>query len=130
MLVIRLRRAGAKRNPLFRIVVAEHAQRTDGHQTCKTLLLSDRAEIDAKPELEIYADDVKCSHGATVGAIDEDALFYLRSRGIPEAAARAILVRSFLAETLHDVEPVPLAEALEEMIAAWISQAANGEQHE
>jgi Fe-S cluster assembly protein SufD len=113
-----------------RIVVAKDAQRTDGHQTCKTLLLSDRAEIDAKPELEIYADDVKCSHGATVGAIDEDALFYLRSRGIPEAAARAILVRSFLAETLHDVEPVPLAEALEEMIAAWISQAPNGEQHE
>ena len=113
-----------------RIVVREDAQRTDGHQTCKTLLLSDRAEIDAKPELEIYADDVKCSHGATVGAIDEDVLFYLRSRGIPEAAARGLLVRSFLAETLHDVKPEPLAEALEKRIAAWLSQAANGEQHE
>ncbi len=113
-----------------RIVVHADAQRTDGHQTCKTLLLSDRAEIDAKPELEIYADDVKCSHGATAGAIDEDALFYLRSRGIPEAAARGLLVRSFLAETLHDVKPEPLAEALEEKIAAWLSPAANGEEHE
>ena len=113
-----------------RIVVREDAQRTDGNQTCKALLLSDRAEIDAKPELEIYADDVKCSHGATVGTIDEDALFYLRSRGIPEAAARGLLVRSFLAETLHDVKSEPLAEALEEMIVAWLSQAASGEQHE
>jgi len=123
---------GGKARGVFqgRIVVCKDAQRTDGQQTCKTLLLSDRAEIDVKPELEIYADDVKCSHGATAGAIDEDALFYLRSRGIPEAAARGLLVRSFLAETLHEVKTESLVEALEEKISTWLARAANGEEDE
>ena len=83
-----------------KIVVARIAQKTDGYQMNQALLLSDTAEIDSKPELEIYADDVKCSHGATAGALDEGQLFYLRSRGIPAHEARAILVRAFLADAL------------------------------
>ncbi len=80
------------------IVVDRLAQRTDGHQLNRALLLSDQAEIDAKPILEIYADDVKCSHGATAGDIDDDQLFYLRARGIPAVQARQLVVRGFLAE--------------------------------
>ena len=86
-----------------RIEVARAAQKTDGYQMNQALLLSPDAEIDTKPELEIFADDVKCSHGATVGELDAEQLFYLRSRGIPEAEARAILVRAFLAEALDAV---------------------------
>ncbi len=85
------------------IEVARVAQKTDGYQMNQALLLSPDAEIDSKPELEIYADDVKCSHGATVGELDPEQLFYLRSRGIPEAEARAMLVRAFLAEALDPV---------------------------
>ena len=77
-------------------MVHKDAQGTDGHQSSNVLLLSDKAEMDAKPELEIYADDVKCSHGATTGQLDETALFYLRSRGIPEALARNLLIQSSL----------------------------------
>jgi Fe-S cluster assembly protein SufD len=103
-----------------RIVVHRGADKTDGHQLCKTLLLSDRAEIDVKPELEIYADDVKCSHGATVGDIDEQALFYLRSRGIPEARARSLLIQAFLDEALDEVGIPALHEALLSRVAAWL----------
>ncbi|MCA9726419.1 MAG: Fe-S cluster assembly protein SufD, partial [Candidatus Eisenbacteria bacterium] len=80
------------------IQVAEQAQKTDAHMLSKTLLLSDRAAIDAKPELEILADDVQCSHGATTGDLDAASLFFLRSRGLPEAVARAMLVEAFVAE--------------------------------
>lgn len=80
------------------IVVDRVAQRTDGHQLNRALLLSDGAEIDSKPILEIYADDVKCSHGATTGDIDPDQLFYLRARGVPAEDARRLVVRGFLAE--------------------------------
>lgn len=80
------------------IVVDRLAQRTDGHQLNRALLLSDHAEIDAKPILEIYADDVKCSHGATAGDIDADQLFYLRARGVPAEQARRLVVRGFLAD--------------------------------
>ena len=83
-----------------KIVVARAAQKTDGYQMNQALLLSDTAEIDSKPELEIYADDVKCSHGATAGALDEAQLFYLRSRGVPVHEASAMLVRAFLADAL------------------------------
>lgn len=93
------------------IVVAQDAQRTDGHQLNRALLLSDRAEIDSKPMLEIYADDVKCSHGATAGDLDETQLFYLQSRGIPKAEARRLLVEAFLAETI-DAIPHEGARAL------------------
>ena len=103
-----------------RILVHRGADKTDGHQLSKALLLSDRAEIDAKPELEIYADDVKCSHGATVGDIDEQALFYLRARGIPEARARSLLIQAFLDEALDEVGIPALHEALLSRVAAWL----------
>lgn len=80
------------------IVVDQIAQQTDGHQLNRALLLSDHSEIDSKPVLEIYADDVKCSHGATAGDIDDDQLFYLRARGIPAEQARQLVVRGFLAD--------------------------------
>ncbi len=103
-----------------RIVVHRGAQRTNGHQLCKTLLLSDKAEINAKPELEIYADDVKCSHGATVGDIDREALFYLRARGIPEARARRLLIQAFLGEALDEVGIPALHEALRARLSDWL----------
>jgi Fe-S cluster assembly protein SufD len=83
-----------------RIIVAEGADRTDARMGHHALILSDRAEVDAKPELEIYADDVACAHGNTVGALDEDALFYARQRGIPEDAARAMLTAAFVGEVV------------------------------
>jgi Fe-S cluster assembly protein SufD len=84
-----------------KIEVARAAQKTDGYQMNQALLLSPHAEIDCKPQLEIYADDVKCSHGATVGELDADQLFYLVSRGIPAAQAKSMLVRAFLTEALE-----------------------------
>jgi Fe-S cluster assembly protein SufD len=93
-----------------RIVVGHGAMRTDAMQRADNLLLSPRAEADARPELEIYADDVKCSHGATVGQIDEASLFYLRTRGIDEAHARDLLTWAFAAEVLARIELAPLRE--------------------
>ncbi|MCH4026316.1 MAG: Fe-S cluster assembly protein SufD [Acetobacter fabarum] len=87
-----------------KVLVERIAQKTDGYQMNQALLLSPEAEIDAKPELEIYADDVRCSHGATVGALDDDQLFYLRSRGIPEQEARQMLIDAFLDEAIALVE--------------------------
>jgi len=112
------------------IVVDRDAQGTDGHQLCKTLILSDEAEMDAKPELEIYADDVKCSHGATMGDMDAEALFYLRSRGVPEHRARDILIESFLAETLDHMEITTLRGPLLAKIADWLGKRPAGEDHE
>ncbi len=86
-----------------RIDVAREAQKTDGYQMNQALLLSEHAEIDSKPQLRIHADDVKCSHGATVGELDAEQIFYLRSRGVPEGEARALLVRAFLAEAIEGV---------------------------
>ncbi len=86
-----------------RIVVAEGADRTDARMGHHALLLNDGAEIDAKPELEIYADDVSCAHGNTVGSIDEDALFYMRARGIPEHEARALLMEAFVGEVVDRI---------------------------
>ncbi len=108
-----------------KIAVARDAQKTDGYQMNQALLLSPDAEIDSKPELEIFADDVKCSHGATVGALDAEQLFYLRSRGIPDAEARAILVRAFLAEALDAVANETIRGRLETAVAHWwMRQAA------
>ena len=104
-----------------RIVVHRGAQQTDGHQLSKALLLSDGAEIDVKPELEIYADDVKCSHGATAGELDHDALFYLQTRGIPEPAARRLLVQAFLAEALEEIAAEDIRAALLIKIDRWLS---------
>jgi len=107
-----------------RIEVARAAQKTDGYQMSQTLLLSPDAEVDTKPELEIFADDVKCSHGATVGELDADQLFYLRSRGIPDAEARSILVRAFLAEALEAVSHDAARAALEQAVAGWWEKQA------
>ena len=102
-----------------KILVRRPAQKTDGYQMNQALLLSEQAEMDSKPQLEIYADDVKCSHGATVGALDEGQLFYLRSRGIPAAPARAMLVRAFLAEAIETVASEPGRAALEAAVESW-----------
>jgi Fe-S cluster assembly protein SufD len=107
-----------------KIEVARTAQKTDGYQMNQALLLSPDAEIDCKPQLEIYADDVKCSHGATVGELDAEQLFYLISRGIPKADARAMLVRAFLAEALDGVENAAARTLLERTIDAWWDGAA------
>jgi Fe-S cluster assembly protein SufD len=104
-----------------RIVVEKDAQKTDGHQLNKTILLSDRAEIDTKPELEILADDVKCSHGAAAGELDENALFYLRARGIDQTDARRMLVEAFVGETLENISNVAVRAAFERRIGGWMS---------
>ena len=109
-----------------RILVRPDAQKTDGRQTCRTLLLSEGAEIDAKPQLEIYADDVKCSHGAAAGALDEEALFYLRSRGIPEEASRHMLVEAFLGEVVDRVTEEPAREAFRGVIARALARKGGG----
>ncbi|MCU0888654.1 MAG: Fe-S cluster assembly protein SufD [Rubritepida sp.] len=107
-----------------KILVRQAAQRTDGYQMNQTLLLSDTAEIDAKPQLEIYADDVKCSHGATVGALDEAQLFYLRARGIPAAEARSMLIEAFLTEAVEGVADPLARAALDEAVAGWWAREA------
>jgi Fe-S cluster assembly protein SufD len=107
-----------------RIEVARAAQKTDGYQMNQALLLSPDAEIDTKPELEIFADDVKCSHGATVGELDADQLFYLRSRGIPDAEARSMLVHAFLAESLDAVMHEGVREVLERAVENWWERQA------
>lgn len=99
-----------------KIFVYEDAQKTDAKQTNQALLLSPEASVNTKPQLEIFADDVKCTHGATVGQIEGDALFYLRSRGIPESEARNLLVYAFAAEVLDRVTIEPLRNALEQTI--------------
>ena len=102
-----------------KIEVARHAQKTDGYQMNQALLLSPYAEVDSKPELEIFADDVKCSHGATVGELDAEQMFYLRSRGIPDAEAKSILVRAFLAEALDAVADETIRGLLETAVEQW-----------
>jgi Fe-S cluster assembly protein SufD len=108
------------------IKVAPDAQKTDGRMLNKTLLLSEKAEIDTKPELEIFADDVQCAHGATAGEIDQSALFYLRSRGLDEASARALLVESFLAETVEELGDESLRPLLLERIRDWLQVRREG----
>ncbi|MEE2689115.1 MAG: Fe-S cluster assembly protein SufD [Pseudomonadota bacterium] len=105
-----------------KILVRKNAQKTDGHQLNKALLLSEGAEIDAKPELEIYADDVKCSHGATAGELDEEQLFYLRSRGVPEAEARGLLVTAFLEESLEVIREEDCRDTFREIISNWLAE--------
>jgi Fe-S cluster assembly protein SufD len=103
-----------------RIIVRPGAQQTDAKMMTRALLLSDRAEADNKPELEIFADDVQCGHGATAGAIDEALKFYLMARGIPAAEAEALLIQAFLGEAVEGVEHAGVREALMESIAAWL----------
>ncbi|MCH7759930.1 Fe-S cluster assembly protein SufD [candidate division TA06 bacterium] len=104
-----------------RIVVHKDAQKTDAKQSNKNLLL-DEGQIDSKPQLEIYADDVKCTHGATTGQLDENGIFYLRSRGIDEESARAILLYAFAGESLQRMEVEPIRKHLESLVSEWISQ--------
>ena len=106
------------------IRVAPDAQKTDAKMSCNTLLLSDDADFSAKPELEIFADDVQCGHGATVIDIDHTQLFYLMARGIPENKARAMLVNAFVAEIVEELDDEPLVEALEGVIADWLERHA------
>ncbi len=108
-----------------KILVKKDAQKTDGYQISQALLLDDDSQFLAKPELEIYADDVACSHGSTTGAIDEEALFYLRSRGMPKARAEDLLVLAFLAETLEEIDDEDIAAALNERLAAWLDRHAS-----
>jgi Fe-S cluster assembly protein SufD len=103
-----------------KILVRPDAQKTDAHQLNRNLLLSPRAAVDTKPELEIHADDVKCSHGATVGDLDEAQLFYLSTRGIPEAEARRMLIEAFAAEAVELVEDAPARAYLERHLARWL----------
>jgi Fe-S cluster assembly protein SufD len=103
-----------------RIIVRRQAQRTDAKMMTQALLLSERAEADNKPELEIFADDVQCGHGATAGAIDEDLKFYLLARGIPAAEAEALLIQAFLGEAIEGIEHAGLREALLESVVAWL----------
>jgi Fe-S cluster assembly protein SufD len=106
-----------------RIIVHKNAQKTDAKQTNRNLLLSDDAQIDTKPQLEIYADDVKCTHGATIGQIEDEALFYLRSRGIDEASARKLLLQAFASECLDRMKEQPAREFAEKLINDCLFEA-------
>jgi Fe-S cluster assembly protein SufD len=103
-----------------RIIVRRHAQKTDAKMMTQALLLSERAEADNKPELEIFADDVQCGHGATAGALDKELKFYLMARGIPPAEAEAMLIQAFLGEAIEGIEHAGLREALIESVAVWL----------
>ncbi len=105
-----------------RVIVRPGAQKTNASQSNPNLLLSDGAEIDTKPQLEIYADDVKCSHGSAIGRLDENALFYLRSRALGEREARALLTRGFAAEVLNALPGEPLRDALAAEFAARVAE--------
>lgn len=103
-----------------RIMVRQDAQQTDAHQSNHNLLLSEGAEVDTKPQLEIFADDVRCSHGATVGQLDGNALFYLRSRGLEERRARGLLTYAFVREVIDRIEVAPLRAAMGRNLLAWL----------
>jgi Fe-S cluster assembly protein SufD len=105
-----------------KILVKKDAQKTDGYQISQALLLDEDAQFYAKPELEIYADDVICSHGSTSGAIDDEALFYLRSRGIPESEAQDLLVLAFLAEAIEEIEDSAIANDILARLEGWLGR--------
>jgi Fe-S cluster assembly protein SufD len=105
-----------------KILVKAGAQKTDGYQISQSLLLDDDSQFLAKPELEIYADDVICSHGSTTGAIDEDALFYLRSRGVPTGPAQDLLVLAFLAEAIDEIESEEVADDMLSRLEGWLER--------
>ncbi len=107
-----------------KIVVEQGAQKTDARQYHHGMLLEDGAEIFAKPELMIHADDVQCAHGNTAGGLDAQALFYLRSRGVPEAQARTLLIEAFLIETIPDWAPPDVRDEILGRISAWLGCAA------
>ena len=108
-----------------KIHVCPGAQKTDGHQLSRALLLSNRAELDAKPELEIYADNVKCSHGASAGELDSESLFYLMSRGISFEEARRILIEAFVSEALSEIRLEQVAEDFSAHVRNWLQTNIN-----
>ncbi len=105
-----------------KILVKPGAQKTDGYQISQALLLDEDSQFLAKPELEIYADDVKCSHGSTCGAVDETALFYLTSRGIPRRTAEGLLVLAFLDEAIQEIEDDGLADDIRNRLGDWVAR--------
>jgi Fe-S cluster assembly protein SufD len=107
-----------------RIVVHADAQRSDASQSNRNLLLSEQAEVDTQPQLEIYADDVQCSHGATVGQLDAEQIYYLRSRGVADATARAWLTYAFAAEMVERVRLAALRTRLDLMLRARLPAIA------
>lgn len=106
-----------------RVEVARHAQKTDGEQSLKGIMLSRSATINAKPELEIFADDVKCAHGATVGELDRNALFYLASRGVGQAEAKGLLTRAFVADAIERVGEEAVRDAFHADVERWFGGA-------
>ena len=112
-----------------KIIVAIDAQKTDAKQTNKALLLSEDAQINTKPELEIFADDVKCTHGATVGQLDEDALFYLRARGLGLDQARSVLIHAFAVDLLNHIAIEPIRDQLDELLLAQLPGSGGGSFH-
>ncbi|MGH8806728.1 MAG: Fe-S cluster assembly protein SufD [Noviherbaspirillum sp.] len=113
-----------------KVIVRPDAQKSDAYQSNRNLLLSEGAEIDTKPQLEIYADDVKCSHGATVGQLDESQLFYLRSRGVDAAAARQLLVHAFAAEIIDQIAIPALRDRLEQVVNDSLARRLSGSGNE
>ena len=105
-----------------KILVKPGAQKTDGYQISQSLLLGEDSQFLAKPELEIYADDVACSHGSTSGALDETALFYLRSRGVPTEIATDLLIAAFVAEAIAEIEDPAIAEVIRERLDSWLAR--------
>jgi len=107
-----------------RIRVAQHAQKTDARMSSRALLLSPDATMNNKPELEIFADDVQCAHGATCGELDDDLLFYLMARGLPRAEAEALLLQAFVAEAMEAVADEALRETLMSAARDWLARRA------
>lgn len=108
-----------------KVIVAPDAQKTDGQQSANALLLAQGAEFDAKPELEIYADDVWCGHGATSGELDENQLFYLKARGIPETKAKALLIAAFAAAAFEEIENEQVRDVFNELAQGWLDRRGN-----
>jgi Fe-S cluster assembly protein SufD len=105
-----------------KIIVRPRAQKTDAKMMTRALLLSEAAEANAKPELEIFADDVQCGHGATTGALDEDLLFYLRARGIPAKEAEALMIQAFIGEAVDEIAHAGLREAIMDAAVEWLQR--------
>jgi len=103
-----------------KIIVHQDAQKTDAHQVNKNLLLSDKATVDTRPQLEIFADDVKCTHGAAVGQLDPEAIFYLKSRGMKEELARNLLIQGFANEIIESIKIPEIHSDLDRRVSEWL----------
>jgi Fe-S cluster assembly protein SufD len=110
-----------------KILVRPDAQQTDGYQMNRAMLMSEKAEIDSKPELEIYADDVKCSHGATVGELEEDHLFYLQARGVDRDTARRLLVAAYIDDAINEIHSEPVRDAMKQLANEWLANRLSGD---